>query len=494
VFTGFLKVPADGDYTFSLDSDDGSRLTIDGSVVAEYDGIHGEGKPKTATVRLKAGRLSIRLDYFQGQNGKGLAVAWSGPGFIARTLSAPTARGKAAGKDYDLKKAIAADGERILGTDGKKDYDAKSKALEKLKKEEVPVDKALVVTERGPTPADTFVFYRGNPHAEKKPENKVGPAFPSILKAKDPVILTPAADAKTSGRRTALARWLVSPDNPLPARVMANRIWQYHFGRGIVRSSSNFGMMGDPPTHPELLDWLAAELIAGNWRLKPLHKLIMMSQAYRAAATWNAQAFALDPLNDSFWRFDMRRLSAEELRDSIHVASGAFNPKMFGPGVYPSIPKAVMAGQSRPGEGWGDSSHQEQARRSIYAFVKRSLITPILADFDLADTDTSCPVRFTTTQPTQALGMMNGEFLHRQARVFAERVRREAGGPDAADVPAQVRRALEIALVRPVTDAEVAKGVALIDRLDDADGVSPSRAMELFCLMVLNLNEFAYLD
>jgi hypothetical protein len=494
VFTGFLKVPMDGDYTFSIDSDDGSRLTIDSSVVAEYDGIHGEGKPKSAIVRLKAGRLPIRLDYFQGQHGKGLTVAWSGPGFVARTLSALQSRRKAVGKDSELKEAIRIDGERLLGAEGKKDYDEKVKVLEKLKKEEVPVDKGLVVTERGPTPADTFVFYRGNPHAEKKPENKVVPAFPSILKAKEPVIPTLAADAKTSGRRTALARWLVSSDNPLPARVMANRIWQYHFGRGIVRSSSNFGMMGDPPTHPELLDWLATELIASNWRLKSLHKLILLSQAYRSTSAGDAEAFARDPLNDSFWRFDMRRLSAEELRDSIHVASGAFSPKMFGPGVYPTIPKEVMAGQSRPGAGWGDSSPEEQARRSVYAFVKRSLITPILADFDLADTDTSCPVRFTTTQPTQALGMMNGEFLHRQARVFAERVRREAGGPDAADVPAQVRRALEIALVRSVTDAEVERGVALVDRLDDADGVSPSRAMELFCLMVLNLNEFAYLD
>jgi len=494
VFTGVLKVPEDGDYSFSLDSDDGSRLTIDGHVVAEYDGIHGEGKPKTATVALKAGRLPIRLDYFQGQHGKGLAVAWSGPGFTARTLADSPARRKGTGKEFNLTEAIRLDGERLLGADGKKDYDEKVKLLEAAKKEQVPVDKALVVTERGPTPAETFVLYRGNPHAEKKPENSVGPAFPAILRAREPVIPTPAADAKTSGRRTALARWLVSPDNPLPARVMVNRIWQHHFGRGIVRSASNFGMMGDPPTHPELLDWLATELVAGGWRLKSLHKLILMSQAYRAASTGNAEAFALDPLNDSFWRFDMRRLSAEELRDSIHVASGGFNPKMFGPGVYPAIPKEVMAGQSRPGQGWGTSSPEEQARRSIYAHVKRSLITPILADFDLADTDTTCPVRFTTTQPTQALGMMNGEFLQQQARVFAERVRREAGGPDAADVPAQVRRALEIGLVRPATDAEVAKGVALIDRLDDADGVSPSRALELFCLMVLNLNEFAYLD
>ena len=201
-----------------------------------------------------------------------------------------------------------------------------------------------------------------------------------------------------------------------------------------------------------------------------------------------------DPLNESFWRFDMRRLSAEEIRDSIHVVSGAFNPKMFGPGVYPSIPKEVMAGQSRPGAGWGSSPAEEQARRSVYAHLKRSLITPILADFDLADTDASCPVRFATTQPTQALGMMNGEFLQQQARIFAERVRREAGGPDAADLPAQVRRALEIALTRAVSDDEVAQGVALIDKLDDADGVSPGRALELFCLLALNLNEFTYLD
>jgi mono/diheme cytochrome c family protein len=491
VFTGFLTVPEAADYTFTLDSDDGSRLTIAGREVLVYDGIHGEGRPRTATVPLEAGRLPVRLDYFQGSHGKGLTVSWSGPGFGPRMLSAPAT---GAGAGFDLAAALAADGERILGVEGKRDYDAKVAALKAVKQEQVPVDKALVVTERGPEPPETFVLFRGNPHAERKPENRVEPAFPSILKAPAPVITAPAEAARSSGRRMALAAWIVSPDNPLTARVMANRVWQHHFGRGIVRSTSNFGMMGDPPTHPELLDWLAVELVANGWRLKPLHKLILMSQAYRAASTGNADASAIDPLNDSFWRFDMRRLSAEEIRDSIHVASGAFNPRMYGPGVYPAIPKEVMAGQSQPGSGWGDSPPEEQARRSIYAHVKRSLITPILADFDVADTDTSCPVRFTTTQPTQALGMMNGEFLQRQARVFAERVRREAGGPDAADVPGQVRRALEIALVRPARDDEVARGVALIERLDDADGVSPGRAMELFCLMVLNLNEFAYLD
>jgi len=498
VFAGFLKVPTEGDYTFSLDSDDGSRLTIDGGVVLLYDGIHGEGSPRTATVHLPAGRLPIRLDYFQGIFGKGLTVSWSGPGFKSRRLSAlPRGKGPAAKEAGDLAAAIRTDGERILGADGKRDYDAKKKSLEKLVKEQVPIDKALVVTEHGPQAPETFVFFRGNPRADKKPEHRVEPAFPSLFKASAPAI-TPAPDGRSSGRRTALARWIASPTNPLTARVMANRIWQHYFGRGFVRSSSNFGLMGDPPTHPELLDWLASDLVDGGWRLKRLHKTILMSEAYQAASAGTTEGLAKDPLNDTFWRFDMRRLAAEELRDSIHVTSGEFNPRMFGPGVFPEIPKAVMAGQSVPGKGWGSSPPEQQARRSIYAHLKRSLVTPILADFDGADTDTTCPVRFVTTQPTQALGMMNGDFLQRQAKVFASRVRREVApqqqAPTTDGTAALVRRALEIALVRPATDDEVADGVALIGRLEDIDGVPPSRAFELYCLMVLNLNEFCYLD
>jgi mono/diheme cytochrome c family protein len=491
VFSGVLKVPVAGEYTFTLDSDDGSRLIVGDRKVLEYDGIHGVGSPRKATVRLEAGRLPIRLEYFQGLHGKGLELLWTGPGFAApRRLSAGMERTDKGRKIADI---IKTDGERLLGAAGKQEYDDKLKQLEKLKQEKVPVDKALVVTEHGPKPPDTHVFYRGNPHAETTAATLVQPAFPAVLKPRAPEIIPPAG-GRSTGRRMALAKWITSADNPLTARVMANRVWQHHFGRGLVRSPNNFGMAGDPPTHPELLDWLAAELVAGNWRLKRLHKLILMSEAYRASSTANPAALAKDPLNDAFWRFDMRRLTAEELRDSIHVASGVFNPAMYGPGVYPEIPAEVLAGQSRPGAGWGKSSAAEQARRSIYIHMKRSLLTPILSDFDVADTDSSCPVRFVTTQPTQALGMMNGGFLHAQARLFAERVRREAGGPDAANVSAMVRRALEIALVRGPTEAEVAKGVTLIDTLEDKDGVGPGRALELFCLMVLNLNEFAYLD
>jgi len=462
-------------------------------VVIDHDGIHGEGQAKTATVSLTAGRLPIRLDYFQWKYGQGLSLLWSGPGLESRSLSAEAADQAVAGESFDLAKVLESDGKTLLGEEGLEDYRRKKKRLQQLVREQVPVDKALVVTERGDQAPETYVFYRGNPHAEPTPENLVEPAFLTVLDPPQPTIVPPA-DGETTGRRLALAEWITSPDNPLTARVIVNRLWQHHFGRGIVRTASNFGFAGDPPTHPELLDWLACELIDAGWHLKPVHKLILMSQAYRASSAAVPEALAADPLNDSLWRFDMRRLAAEEIRDSIHVASGAFNDTMFGPSMYPEIPAAVLATQSRPGSGWGDSSPEEQARRSVYAHVKRSLLVPILSDFDLADTDTTCPVRFVTTQPTQALGMMNGIFLQKQAKVFAERVRAEAGGPDAADEAGMVRRAIELALVRPATDEEVARGVELIDTLEATDGVSPGRALEIYCLMVLNLNEFVYLD
>ena len=410
---------------------------------------------------------------------------------LARERDRRRAEAKANIKAIDQR--IKEHGDQALDDLARQDLAGWKQLLAELDAEAGRQPKALVVTEYGPQAPETFVFARGNPHAEPKPEHRVEPVFPGFLEPPAPEI-APAASGRSSGRRTALANWITSPTNPLTARVLANRIWQYHFGRGIVRSPNNFGLMGDPPTHEELLDWLAAELVAGGWRLKSLHKTILMSRAYRAASTAVEESLAKDPLNDAWWRFDMRRLAAEEIRDSIHVTSGGFNPQMFGPSVYPDLPQAVLATQSRPGEGWGKSAPAEQARRSVYIHVKRSLLTPILADFDLADPDTSCPVRFTTTQPTQALGMMNGDFLHAQARVFAERVRREAGGTNADQTEAMVRRAIEVALVRPASDAEVERGVALVDELETKDGVGPGRALELYCLMVLNLNEFAYLD
>jgi hypothetical protein len=190
------------------------------------------------------------------------------------------------------------------------------------------------------------------------------------------------------------------------------------------------------------------------------------------------------------WRYDMRRLTAEEIRDAILAVNGALNLKRGGPGIYPNIPDAILHGQSRPGEGWGDSSPQEKNRRSVYIHVKRSLPVPSLAAFDSADTDFSCPARFTTTQSTQALLMLNSEWINDEAKVFAGRLKKEAGDSPAA----QVRLGLSLATSRAPTSGEVDRGVAFMKRLMENHKASRDVALEQFALLVLNLNEFVYLD
>jgi hypothetical protein len=305
-----------------------------------------------------------------------------------------------------------------------------------------------------------------------------------------PLIPPAADDARSAGRRRVLAEWIASPRNMLTARVIVNRVWQHHFGRGIVRSANNFGELGSPPTHPELLDWLAHWLIDHGWKLKPLHRLIMTSNAYRMSSAGEERALAVDPTNDLFWRFDMRRLSAEEIRDGTLVASGQLNREVYGPSVFPKLSREILATQSQPGLGWGDSTPAEQVRRSIYIHVKRSLLTPMLVAFDFPDVDSSCEARFVTTQPGQALAMLHGEFLHEQAEKLAERVGAEAS-PDARD---QVAHAIRLALGRKATDDEVADGLGLLDRLARQQGQKPEEALRYWCLAVLNMNEFIYLD
>ncbi len=347
--------------------------------------------------------------------------------------------------------------------------------------------KALCVKEQGPEAPPTFVLMRGNAHAEGE---EVGPGFPSVLSPPEPNIVPPAS-GKSTGRRMALARWLASRDNPLTARVLVNRLWQHHFGRGIVRSSSDYGFQGTPPTHPELLDWLAAEFMEGGWKIKRMHRLIMLSDAYRmSSAMDSAEGIARDQANDYLWRFSPRRLTAEEVRDSILAINGRLNPKMFGPSIYPTMPQAVLHGQSRPGEGWHTSPPAEQQRRSVYIHVKRSLPVPMMASFDAADPDKSCPVRFVTTQPTQALGMLNSDFVNQQAQAFATSARKHAGD----DLRAQVIWALWRAKQREPSESDIDRGVRLIRELQEADGASAEDAMKYFCLVALNLNEFMYLD
>jgi mono/diheme cytochrome c family protein len=368
-------------------------------------------------------------------------------------------------------------------------YTRLQKELKALRKRREPArqELALSVNHCTVNPVPTQVLMRGNPHA---PGARVEPAFPAVFCRPAPTMPPPGPGARSSGRRTVLAEWIASPDNPLTARVLVNRLWQHHFGRGIVPTPNDFGRFGEPPTHPELLDWLASEFLAGGWRMKRLHKLLMLSNAYQMSSRASADGLRQDPANRLFWRFNMRRLSAEEVRDSMLAVSGRLNLRAGGPSVYPPIPKEVLAGQSRPGEGWEKSSPEEAARRSVYAYVKRSLLVPILSQHDQADTDSSCPVRYTTTVPTQALGMLNGEFTQEEAAALAERLRGEAPG----NLEAQVRQAARLTTGHEPTPSDLRKDMTFIGEAQARDNLSEWEALRRYCLLALNTNEFLYLD
>lgn len=394
--------------------------------------------------------------------------------------------------------------------------DVQRREYSKLKRERADLERkpvpnqefALSVNHCDPTPPPVYVLARGNPHAPKEKELCV-PGFPTVLGLPDPIIPSSKRGAKTSGRRTALANWIADAKNPMTARVMVNRVWQHHFGRGIVPSPSDFGKLGESSTHPELLDWLASEFVeptagqpwsaAGDaWTLKRLHRLIMTSNAYQMSSAGNAKNLAADPANTLFWRFNMRRLVAEEVRDSILNVSGKLKLDLFGPSVFPKIPQEVLAGQSVPGNGWlisrggGYDPRNPDAgnRRSVYTHVKRSLQVPILINHDQADTDSSCPVRYTTTVPTQALGMLNSEFTNESAATFAKKLRTESPN----DLARQVSVAIRLTTGRVPTDAEVKKDVAFLTSLKDKHRLSEEEALARYTLLALNTNEFVYLD
>jgi len=480
LFTGNLNAPTAGEYTFWLDSDDGSRLSLNGQPVLTYDGSHGEGQEKTAKVKLTAGKNALRLEYFQGgPSPLGLNVAWAGPGFARRPLS-PAKNTSTLG----IPVQVAAYKGRFPETPAG-DSTKLKKEIEELEKAEVAAPKALCVTEAGTSAPETFLLKRGS--LENKGD-KVEPGFPECAGGG-------TAQAKptteTTGRRLALAEWLTSPKNPLTARVMVNRIWQHHFGRGIVRTPNDYGLQGARPTHPELLDWLASEFVAQGWSLKKMHRLILLSSAYQMSSAHNAAAYKADPANDLFWRFDMRRLDAEEIRDTVLMACGNLNLAQFGPSVYPDIQKEVLAGQSIPGKDWYPErmKPEDKNRRSIYIFVKRSLLYPMLESFDVAETDRTSAMRYTSVQPTQALAMLNSTLMNQQAQVLAARVQKEVG-----DRPVPfLKRAFALVTQREPTAAELARCTRLMDNLR-FKGATETQAQAYLCLALLNLSEMIYLD
>ncbi len=350
----------------------------------------------------------------------------------------------------------------------------------------IPISAA---SEDNATPAPLAIHRRGNPQSLGEP---VEPAYPVILTKVAPgqPASTTAAGKTSSGRRLALANWLTQPDNPLVSRVAVNRIWQHHFGRALVPTPNDFGRLGELPTHPELLDYLARTFIEKGWSFKAMHRLLLTSQAYQMSSTGTQDSLEKDPENLLFWRFPMRRLTAEELRDSILSVSGVLLPQMFGPPVHPPLPRAVLETQSVPGRNWPVENELETTRRSIYVHVKRTLSVPLLADHDQAPTDTPCAVRFVSTVSTQALGLLNSEFMESQSKLFAERLRKEAGD----EARAQIRRGLQLVLQRPPREAEVALCLKTCEQLKSELNLPDQTALQRFALIALNLNEFIYLD
>ncbi len=389
-----------------------------------------------------------------------------------------------------LPELVRRHGDKVLGAAAIKRYVELAAELQALRAKSLAEPGQEVMSVAARTPPPTHVLLRGLPQAEG---DLVTAGVPDVLAPTGFQLASTSSSTEKAvpfGRRTALAAWLTDAHNSMTSRVLANRLWQYHFGRGLVGSANDFGKLGELPTHPELLDWLATDLVRGDWRLKRMHKLLMQSTTYRLASQATEAVLKLDPANTLHWRFDMRRLSAEEVRDSILGVSGLLDLRLGGPSVYPPIPQEVLAGQSRPGEGWPTSKGADQYRRSVYVHVKRSLQLPILATHDQADTDSSCAVRYTTTVPTQSLGMLNGDFIHEQAAALSARLQREH--PD--NLERQLRRAVELTTQRTPSADELRRDLVFVQEAQAQDGLSPAAALEMYCLLALNANEFFYLD
>ena len=328
-------------------------------------------------------------------------------------------------------------------------------------------------------PGITHLLIRGNARA---PGPEVPPAVPAILTKTQPMF---PQSADTSMRRLTLARWIADPENPLTARVIVNRVWQAHFGEALVRTPSDFGRIGEKPSHPELLDWLANWFVDNGWSLKKLHRLIMTSNTYRMSKRSVPAYVAEDPENRLLWRVPFARLEVEAIRDSMLAVSGKLNATMFGPGMYPFVPKQALEGSSDPDKIWQPFNESEASRRTIYAFIKRSMIVPMLDVLDFCDTSRSSPKRINTSVAPQALTLFNGDFVNRQARHLAARLAREAG----PDLKRQIEYAYRLCFARLPSTSELSSLLRFVD--EQGGGKS---AMEQLCRVILNMNEFAYTD
>ena len=379
--------------------------------------------------------------------------------------------------------------------------------LEKSKPPALP--SAMAITDPTSTPANSYFLHRGSTISKGSP---MEPGPPLVLSASGREIIfpKPAPQAKTTGRRLALAQWLASEENPLTARVMVNRIWQHHFGKGIVETPNDFGRMGAAPTHPELLDWLATEFVRQGWSVKAMHRLMLTSSTYQQASDFtSAVNQKKDPQNQLLWKMPMQRVEGEIIRDSMLAVSGGLNLKSGGPSVFPEVdPGLIGLIEAISKSGWPVTKDgPELWRRSIYVAQKRTVTAPIMDLFDPPDLVSSCPKRSTTTVAPQALQLLNNKFVIGQSTLLAERLRNEVG----KDPVEQIRRAFRLSYGR-LPDAieleasqsflkkQLAYHHGLTKKLQD-QGIDPAEipdpdkaALTDLCHSLLNSNEFVYVN
>jgi hypothetical protein len=338
----------------------------------------------------------------------------------------------------------------------------------------------------GPSVPATYIQIRGNYDALGDP---VEPGFlTGITGNSDPAELEIDRYKMfpTRGRRMTLAKWIANPENPLTARVMVNRIWQHHFGRGIVETPSDFGRNGSAPTHPELLDWLALRFIREKWSIKAMHRLMLTSSTYRQASkAGDPGANQIDPENLLLSHFNRQRLDGEPIRDSVLAVSGRLDLREGGPPAYPPMPRGVQEVRVQGVDTWETSPEPERLRRAVYIFQRRAQYLPMLETFDAPVLNAPCERRRPSVTSLQALAMYGGDFTNEEAGWFAKRLRREVG----SDPNEQVVRAFLVAFSRPPSATEVKEAREFLSATP-----APLDGLTALCRVLLNTNEFIYVD
>jgi len=407
---------------------------------------------------------------------------------------------------YSIGVSEAEIGKELSPEDKKKiePLEASVAALEKSKPSPLPL--AQGVMEPGSAAAPSFFLHRGSTQSKG---SEMAPGVLSVLHAPgaEPVFPAPASDSTSTQRRLTLANWIASPANPLTARVMINRIWQHHFGRGLVGTPNDYGRMGEKPTHPELLDWLATEFVRQGWSVKAMHRLIVTSRTYQQASWFTNEANSKkDPENHLLWKMPLQRLEGEAVRDSILTVAGSLNLKMGGPGIFPEVDPEILRGAAY--QVWPKTTDgPEMWRRSVYITQMRSITAPILDLFDPPDSISSCARRNVTTVAPQALQLLNNRFVTNQSEIFAERLMNEMG----RDLTAQIDRGFRLALGRAAEPREAKAALLFAERqrefhrqrrveleqqgVDPAEISAPDKAALIdFCHALINLNEFVYVN